>query len=91
MSTVVFGSCRQANDTPAFIEDKVRQLALKYYPSAEEVEEEIAKDIKGVQLYEISIEHLCGKQIQEKYAPQQASSIIIWPGSNPPWNRAILL
>ncbi|MFR7671155.1 MAG: hypothetical protein ACLU0O_11265 [Collinsella sp.] len=51
--------------TPAFIEDKVRQLALKYYPSAE-VEEEIAKDIKGVQLYEISIEHLCGKQIQEK-------------------------
>ena len=47
-------------------EDKVRQLALKYYPSAEEVEEEIAKDIKGVQLYEITIEHLCGKQIQEK-------------------------
>ena len=29
-------------------------------------EEEIAKDIKGVQLYEITIEHLCGKQIQEK-------------------------
>ena len=27
---------------------------------------EIAKDIKGVQLYEISIEHLCGKQIHEK-------------------------
>lgn len=66
MSTVVFGRCRLANDTPAFIEDKVRQLALKYYPSAEEVEEEIAKDIKGVQLYEISIGHLCGKQIQEK-------------------------
>lgn len=66
MSTVVFGRCRLVNDTPAFIEDKVRQLALKYYPSAEEVEEEIAKDIKGVQLYEITIEHLCGKQIQEK-------------------------
>lgn len=28
MSTVVFGRCRLANDTPAFIEDKVRQLAL---------------------------------------------------------------
>ena len=62
----VFGRCRLANDTPEFIEDKVRELALKYYPSAEEVEEEIAKDIKGVQLYEITIEHLCGKQIQEK-------------------------
>ena len=44
----------------------VMSTALKYYPSAEEVEEEIAKDIKGVQLYEITIEHLCGKQIQEK-------------------------
>ena len=65
-STVVFGRCRLANDAPAFIEDKVRELALKYHPSAEEVEEEIAKDIKGVQLYEITIEHLCGKQIKEK-------------------------
>lgn len=65
-STVVFGRCRLANDAPAFIEDKVRALALKYYPTAEEVEEEIAKDIKGVQLYEITIEHLCGKQIHEK-------------------------
>ena len=66
MSTVVFGRCRLVDEAPAFIEDKVRQLALKYYPSAEEVEEEIAKDIKGVQLYEITIEHLCGKQIHEK-------------------------
>ena len=66
MSTVVFGRCRLVDEAPAYIEDKVRQLALKYYPSAEEVEEEIAKSIKGVQLYEISIEHLCGKQIHEK-------------------------
>lgn len=46
MSTVVFGRCRLANDTPTFIEDKVRELALKYYPTAEEVEEEIAKDTR---------------------------------------------
>ena len=51
---------------PAFVEDKVRQFALKYYPSAEEVEEEIKQSIRGVQLYEITVEHLCGKQIQEK-------------------------
>ena len=31
-STVVFGRCRLANDTPTFIEDKVREFALKYYP-----------------------------------------------------------
>lgn len=65
-STVVFGRCRLVNDDPAFVEDKVRQFALKYYPSAEEVEEEIKQSIRGVQLYEITVEHLCGKQIQEK-------------------------
>ena len=64
-STVVFGRCRLVDD-PAATEARVRELALKYYPSAEEVEHELAKDIKGVQLYEIEIEHLTGKQIQEK-------------------------
>lgn len=65
-STVVFGRCRLVNDDPAFVEDTIRQLALKYYPSAEEAEEEIKQSIGGVQLYEIAVEHLCGKQIQEK-------------------------
>ena len=39
---------------------------MKYYPGREEVEAEIAKAIKAVQLYELTIEHLTGKQIQEK-------------------------
>ena len=65
-SVVVFGRCRLVTDDPELTESRVRELALKYYPTAEEVDEEIAKDIKGVQLYEIAIEHLCGKQIQEK-------------------------
>ena len=64
-STVVFGRCHLVDDAGE-TEAHVRELALKYYPSAEEVEAEIAKDIKGVQLYEIEIEHLTGKQIQEK-------------------------
>ena len=64
-STVVFGRCHLIDDAAA-TKARVRELGMKYYPSAEEVEEEIAKDIKGVQLYEITIEHLCGKQIQEK-------------------------
>ena len=64
-STVAFGRCHLIDDAE-FTVEKVRELALKYYPSAEEVEHEIAKDIKGVQLYEIQIEHLTGKQIQEK-------------------------
>lgn len=64
-STVVFGRCRLIAD-PAFTEEKVWELAMKYYPSKEEVEAEIAKAIRAVQLYEITIEHLTGKQVQEK-------------------------
>lgn len=71
MSTVVFGRCRLANDTPAFIEDKVRQLALKYYPSAEEVEEEIAKDIKGVQSTRFRLSIFAASRFKKNKPPQQ--------------------
>ena len=64
-STVVFGRCHLINDS-TITEARVRELALKYYPNKEEVEIEINKALKGVQLYEITIEHLMGKQIQEK-------------------------
>ena len=64
-STIVFGRCHLIDD-PEVTRTRVRELALKYYPSAEEVDEVIAKEIAGVQLYEIQIEHLTGKQIKEK-------------------------
>ena len=64
-STVVFGRCHLIDDA-AETEERVRELARKYYPSEEEIEAEIAKDIRAAQLYEISIEHLSGKQIKEK-------------------------
>ena len=62
---VVFGRARLVNDCKT-TEEKVRKFALKYYPSAEEVEEEIRKAIKGVQLIEIEIEHISGKKVHEK-------------------------
>lgn len=64
-SAVVFGTCHLVEDDTKTVE-KVRKLANKYYPTSEEVEAEIKKDIKAVQLYEISIQHLTGKQIHEK-------------------------
>lgn len=64
-SVVVFGHCRLVDDA-AKTEAEVRRLALKYYPSAEEVERELEKYLSAVQLYEIEIEHLTGKQVQEK-------------------------
>ena len=44
----------------------VRKLALKYYPTAEEVEKEIEKDGKFVQVLELTIEHISGKRIHAK-------------------------
>lgn len=64
-STIVFGRCHLIDDAE-ITESRVRELAEKYYPGKAEIDAEIAKSIKAVQLYEITIEHLSGKQIQEK-------------------------
>ena len=64
-SAVIFGRCRMIDELDT-VTEKVRLLAGKYYPSDDEVEAEIAKDIKAALLYEITIEHMCGKRIHEK-------------------------
>ena len=38
----------------------------KYYPTAEEVDEEIRKSFAAVQMVRIDIEHISGKKIHEK-------------------------
>ena len=60
-----YGRCRLIDDM-AVTEEKLRTLALKYYPTREEVEEEMKRDISRAQLYEITIEHISGKQVHEK-------------------------
>ncbi len=64
-SAVVFGRCHLVADAEQ-TRSRVRELALKYYPTVEEVDAVLEKEIAGVQLYEIKIEHLTGKQIKEK-------------------------
>ena len=64
-SCVIFGRARLVDDI-RITEEKIRKFALKYYPSAEEVEEEIKMGIKGVQLVEIEIEHISGKKVHER-------------------------
>ena len=64
-SVIVFGRCKLVADAGQ-TEDRVRELALKYYPTKEEAEAEIVKGIHAVQLYEITIEHMTGKRIHEK-------------------------
>lgn len=63
-STIVFGRCKLVDDQDRAIE-LVRRFAMKYYPSLELVEKEIADSGKSVQMFEIEIEHLTGKEIQE--------------------------
>lgn len=64
-SAVVFGRCHLMEDASA-AETRLRQLAGKYYPNQELINEEIALSGKAVQMYEIEMEHMSGKEIQER-------------------------
>lgn len=64
-STVVFGRCHLIEDQTKAIE-LVRELATKYYPNKDLIEEEIVSYGNAVQMFEIVIEHLSGKMIHEK-------------------------
>lgn len=64
-SVVIFGRCKLITDA-LDAENKLRKLAMKYYPNEALVEEEISIDGKAVQMFEIEIEHICGKEVQER-------------------------
>lgn len=64
-SVIVFGRAKLIEDR-ALTEEKVRKLALKYFPTAEEAEEELSRSIDRVQLFAIDIEHTTGKLVNEK-------------------------
>ncbi|NLG98698.1 MAG: pyridoxamine 5'-phosphate oxidase family protein [Chloroflexi bacterium] len=64
-SVIVFGRAKLIDDRE-LTEDKLRKLALKYYPTREEVEEGLARSIDRVQLFAIDIEYMTGKLVNEK-------------------------
>ena len=64
-SVVVFGRCRLLEAGPESI-DRLKEFAMKYYPSEQLVDENIAHAGRAVQMFEITIEHMSGKQVQEK-------------------------
>lgn len=64
-SVVVFGRCHLIEDQSNAI-DLVKMLAMKYYPDEKTADEEILVSGKAVQMFEIEIEYISGKQIQEK-------------------------
>ena len=64
-SVVVFGRCHMM-DAGSEATRRLKQFAMKYYPSEQLVDEEIAHAGKAVQVFEIEIEHMSGKEIQER-------------------------
>ncbi len=64
-SVVVFGKCHLLENNEKAM-TLLKKFAMKYYPSEQMVDEEIKTAGKAVQLFEIEIEHLSGKEVQEK-------------------------
>lgn len=64
-SVVAFGQAKPMPQSEKMIE-KLKEFAMKYYPNEAEADEEIEADLRAVQLIEITIEHMTGKEIQEK-------------------------
>lgn len=64
-SAVVFGRCHLLEPGPESIA-RLKDFAMKYYPNEELVDEQIALAGRATQIFEITIEHMSGKQVQEK-------------------------
>lgn len=64
-SVVVMGRAELVSDTE-LANEKLRKLALKYYPTVEEVEAEMQRDAHRVQMIAIRMEHMTGKLVNGK-------------------------
>ena len=64
-SVVVFGRCHllETNEKTMTL---LKKFAMKYYPNEQMVDEEIKIAGKAAQIFEIEIEYLSGKEVQEK-------------------------
>lgn len=64
-SVVLFGKCHIIEDNQQAMVI-LKKLAEKYYPNETLIDEVMVRSGKVTQMYEISIEHITGKEIQEK-------------------------
>ena len=64
-SAVVFGRCRLMESGPEATQ-RLKQFAMKYYPEEQLADREIAASGRAAQMFEITIEHVSGKEVQEK-------------------------
>ena len=64
-SVIVFGKMRTIKDKETKIE-KLTYLGNKFFPTEEETKDEIDRLLDVTELYEITIEHMSGKIVEEK-------------------------
>lgn len=64
-SVVVFGRCHLVEE-PSAAMVLLKRFALKFYPDEGTADAEIAHAGKAVQMYEIEVEHISGKEVQER-------------------------
>ena len=64
-SAVVFGRCRLLESTPETMA-LLKRFAMKYYPDEALVDQAILEGGRAVRMCEIEIEHLSGKEVQER-------------------------
>ena len=64
-SAVVFGRCRLLESTPETMA-LLKRLAMKYYPDEALADQAILEGGRAVRMCEIEIEHLSGKEVQER-------------------------
>lgn len=64
-SVVVFGRIRRVTDKDAIV-TALRKLGAKYFPSDYDTEGDIARSFARVAVLELSVEHMTGKNVQEK-------------------------
>ena len=64
-SVILFGRIRIVDDEEKKL-SALRQLGLKYFPTAEEVEEDIQKNAARCHILALSVEHMTGKHVHER-------------------------
>ena len=64
-SVVVFGTASLVTDSD-LLREKLRVIGLKYYPTAEEVDQVMHRTLGNVQMIAVHVDHMTGKLVHEK-------------------------
>lgn len=64
-SVVIFGRCQFIDDKQTAMK-RLKDFAMKYYPNEDMVLNEIKADGSATQMFQIEIEYMTGKEVQEK-------------------------